>query len=245
MTVYHVAGPSSGLDQLIDVEADRFKNLEFGEETFQTEAKAVLGEYNKNASHPSLKIEETVLATAFKSHTYRHTTLGFLEDIKEMPSKYEYSKQFFKRWYTPDNVMLFIVGDFDDAKLMEQIEKRYGAWAGKAATLEVPAEPAQDAPRTATVTWTLPSLKGLASGLASPLSRPRAATTAAPAPRTTMTSQSQRFFFMKNLNVLRKGPMGRCSIPTSVMGPVLKPAPTVYANYPDLFGLGSASNRGR
>jgi zinc protease len=158
VTVYHVAGPSSGLDHLVEVEADRFKNLEFGEATFQTEAKAVLGEYNKSASHPSLKIEETVLATAFRAHTYRHTTLGFLDDIKAMPDKYEYSKQFFKRWYTPDNVMLFIVGEFDDKKLMAAIEKHYGDWAGTAATVEIPKEGAQAGPRNAQLTWTSPTL---------------------------------------------------------------------------------------
>ncbi|MBK7865322.1 MAG: insulinase family protein [Archangiaceae bacterium] len=158
VTVYHLAGPSSGLEQLVDVEADRFKNLEFGEETFQTEAKAVLGEYNKSASHPSLKIEETVAATAFKSHTYRHTTLGFLDDIKEMPSQYEYSKQFFKRWYTPDNVMLFVVGDFDDKKLMAAVQKHYGDWAGTAATVDIPKEGAQAAARTAQLSWTSPTL---------------------------------------------------------------------------------------
>lgn len=158
VTVYHVAGPSSGLDKLIEVEADRFKNLEYGEATFQTEAKAVLGEYNKSASHPSLKIEETLLATAFKTHPYRHTTLGFLDDIKQMPSRYEYSQQFFKRWYTPDNVMLFIVGDFDDKKLMDAITKAYGDWAGAAATVEIPKEGAQAGPRNASLQWTSPTL---------------------------------------------------------------------------------------
>ncbi len=158
VTVYHSTGPTSGLDQLIEIEADRFKNLEFGEATFQTEAKAVLGEYNKNAANPLLKIEETMLATAFKSHTYRHTTLGFLDDIKEMPSRYEYSKQFFKRWYTPDNVMIYVVGDFDDKKLMASIEKRYGDWAGTAATVDIPKEGAQAAARSASLTWGSPTL---------------------------------------------------------------------------------------
>src|SRR4051812_8865543 len=135
VTVYHVTGPTSGLRQLIDVESDRFMNLDYSEATFQTEAKAVLGEYHKNAANPGLKIEETVLATAFTKHPYQHTTLGFYEDIQAMPSRYEYSKEFFKRWYTPDNTMLFIVGDFDDAKLMADIEKAYGGWSGKAATI--------------------------------------------------------------------------------------------------------------
>jgi zinc protease len=158
VTVYHVSGPSTGLEQLIEIEADRFKNLEFSEQTFQTESKAVLGEYNKSASHPSLKIEETVLATAFKVHTYRHTTLGFLDDIKAMPTQYGYSKEFFKRWYTPDNVIVFVVGDFDEKKVMAAMEKRYGDWAGKAATVDIPKEGAQAGPRNAQLKWEAPTL---------------------------------------------------------------------------------------
>ena len=158
VTVYHLNGPSSAMAKLIEVEADRFMHLEYNEATFQTEAKAVLGEYHKNAANPGLKIEETVLATAFKKHPYQHTTLGFYEDIQAMPTRYTYSKEFFKRWYTPDNTMLFIVGDFDDGKTLALVEANYGSWAGKAATIVVPAEPPQDAPRTAAVTWTNPTL---------------------------------------------------------------------------------------
>jgi zinc protease len=158
VTVYHLNGPSSALAQLVEVEADRFINLDYSESTFQTEAKAVLGEYHKNAANPGLKIAEQLGATAFKVHPYQHTTLGFYEDIQAMPSRYEYSKEFFKRWYTPDNVMIFVVGDFDDAKLMELVEKNYGGWNGKAASLTIPQEPAQDAPRSVSVTWTSPTL---------------------------------------------------------------------------------------
>ncbi len=49
VTVYHLDGPSSALPKLIELEADRFRNLEYNESTFQTEAKAVLGGYHKNA----------------------------------------------------------------------------------------------------------------------------------------------------------------------------------------------------
>ncbi len=158
VTVYFVNGPNSALGQLVEVEADRFMHLDYSEATFQTEAKAVLGEYHKNAASPALKIEETILATAFKVHPYQHTTLGFYEDIQTMPTRYQYSKDFFKRWYTPDSTMLFIVGDFDDTQVMQAVEKNYGTWAGKAASVVVPVEPPQEAPRTATVTWTNPTL---------------------------------------------------------------------------------------
>jgi zinc protease len=173
VTVYYVNGPSSALERLVELEADRFMHLEYNEATFQTEAKAVLGEYHKNAANPGLKIEEAIRAAAFTQHPYRHTTLGFYEDIQAMPTRYAYSKEFFKRWYTPDNTMLFIVGDFDDAKLMQVIERHYNPWTGKAATLVVPAEPPQDAPRTAKVTWPNPTLPRLGFYWHTPAASPK------------------------------------------------------------------------
>ncbi len=158
-TVYHSYGPNAGLEALIEVEADRFRNLEYSEPSFRTEALAVLGEYHKNAARPELRMEEKLGAAAFQKHTYQHTTLGFYDDIKAMPEQYQYSRTFFERWYTPDNSMLFIVGDFDDAKVMAAVREHYGPWArGKTAPVSIPTEPPQREPRTTHVDWEQPTL---------------------------------------------------------------------------------------
>jgi zinc protease len=153
ITNYYSVGPSSGLKTLIDLEADRFQHLEYSEETFATESKAVLGEYHTQATNPWLKLEETLRTTAFTTPSYRHTALGFYEDIQKMPEGYAYSRQFFSRWYTPDNCMIFVAGDFDDAQLMKWVTEAYGGWKGKAAKLEATKEPEQTAPKQAKVDW--------------------------------------------------------------------------------------------
>jgi zinc protease len=152
-TAYHSYGPTTGLDALIEVEADRFRNLEYAEPSFRTEALAVLGEYHKNEARPELKMEEQLLGTAFKAHPYRHTTLGFYEDIKAMPEAYAYSRTFFERWYTPENTLIFIVGDFDDEAVMKQIREQYGPWDRKLAQIPIPAEPPQKEKRSVHIDW--------------------------------------------------------------------------------------------
>jgi zinc protease len=153
VTVYHSYGPNTGLEKLVEIEADRFRNLEYSEPSFQTEALAVLGEYHKNAAQPYLKIEEELGRTAFTKHTYGHTTLGYYDDIKAMPQAYQYSRTFFERWYTPDNVLLVVVGDFDDNTLMQAVRKHYGPWDRKSATVNVPAEPPQTKERSVHIDW--------------------------------------------------------------------------------------------
>ncbi len=157
VTVYTNYGPSSGLAKLIEIEADRFQFLDYEEAAFQTETKAVLGEYNKNFADPGQKLEELMCDLAFTSHTYKHTTMGFLEDIKAMPTMYEYSKSFFARWYRPDNCVVFVVGGFDPDATLAEIKKQYGSWGGTTAKVEIPLEPAQTAPKTLHHEWETPT----------------------------------------------------------------------------------------
>ena len=158
MTVYHLYGPAQALPTVIEYEADRFQNLEYTEAQFRTEAGAILGEYAKSASNPELKLEEKLAETAFNKHTYRHTTIGYLDDVKAMPEGFDYARQFFGRYYKPDNAVVVISGDFDRAKAIQLVRKHYGTWKGKARPAAVPKEPPQTEARRASLEWPTPTL---------------------------------------------------------------------------------------
>jgi zinc protease len=177
-TLYFYAGPKGGLEQVIELEADRFQHLKYAQADFQTEAKAVLGEYNKNASNPAEKMEEVLLDHAFREHTYKHTTIGFKEDILRMPSEFEYSLSFFRRYYRPDACTIFIVGDFDHDAALARIRKEYGGWSGASATPKIPVEPPQAGIRRAAVEWPSDTKPRLQVGWHSPAAGTREATVA-------------------------------------------------------------------
>ena len=152
-TVYFYSGPNAALDKVVELEADRFQRLKYAKQEFQTEAKAVLGEYNKNFSNPSEKMEEALLDHAFTKHTYKHTTIGFKDDILRMPSEFEYSLAFFKRFYRPDACTVFVLGDFNREQALKKIMAEYGGWSGKVEEPKVQAEPPQKEERRARVDW--------------------------------------------------------------------------------------------
>jgi len=168
-TVYTDFGPSSRLLDVIALEADRFRNLSYSEAAFRTEALAVLGEYNKSAAAPWLKLEETLVGTAFTHHTYRHTTLGFLQDIQSMPGKYAYSKKFHQRFYRPDNCIVVVAGHFDLPAVRAAIETHYGTWSGQADQPKIPVEPPQTEERRAAVEWASPTLPRVLFGYKVPV----------------------------------------------------------------------------
>src|SRR5690349_7482692 len=87
-TVYHQTFNKEDLETVLKLEGDRFQNLEYAEPHFRTEALAVLGEYNKINANPTNKLFEVLSDTAFTTHTYKHTTMGFVADIKAMPEQF-------------------------------------------------------------------------------------------------------------------------------------------------------------
>jgi zinc protease len=155
-TVYTLIGPSSELEKMMEVESDRFANLKYDEEAFRTESLAVLGEYNKSVSSPFLPMYEKVRDLAFEKHTYKHTTIGFLADIKAMPGYYEYSRQFLNRFYRPENVTLLVVGDVKPDNVAALAKKYYGGWKKGYQAPSIPAEPEQKEQRKAHIDWPAP-----------------------------------------------------------------------------------------
>ncbi|MBX7196829.1 MAG: insulinase family protein [Sandaracinaceae bacterium] len=140
-TCYTITGPSSALATFVELEADRFQHLSYTEEVFRTEAGAVRGEYQVWSSNPEQPMWEALSELAFTRHTYGHTTIGYLRDIDQMPTRYAYAQRFFQRFYTPDDATLIVVGDFDDATLDGLVDQHYGAWRGRRDQPRIPAEP--------------------------------------------------------------------------------------------------------
>ena len=167
-TCYHVVAASSALPVVMDLESDRFMNLEYGVEAFQKEAAAVLGEYNKNASIPFNALFEKLHDTAYTTHTYKHTTMGFLKDIEDMPNQFEHSLQFFERWYRADNAVLVVAGDVVPDTVFELARRHYGAWRPGIAPFGTPVEPEQPEERSAHIAWDAPTLPLLAMAFHAP-----------------------------------------------------------------------------
>ncbi len=156
------------MEEVIKVEADRFINLYYDEEMLKTEAPVIEGEYYASVSNPSRRLYETLRNTAFEKHSYGHTTLGYLEDILDMPNQYEYSQLFRKRFYAPDNTVLLVAGDFDHEQLMDYVHKYYSDWEPSNYTLVTLVEPPQTKAKRAHYDWPTRTLPRLAIGFHGP-----------------------------------------------------------------------------
>ena len=157
LTNYHITFTKDDLEKVIEIEADRFQNLSYSEDVFRTEALAVKGEYLKNFSNPFSQMYERVSDLMFSTHTYKHTTMGFIEDIEAMPDQLEYSKVFFDRWYRPEKTTVILVGDVDPEATFALVKKYWGGWERGDYNVDVPVEPPLGGPKYEHLQWEGPT----------------------------------------------------------------------------------------
>jgi zinc protease len=154
-THYYSTFAKEDLETILATYADMFQHLAYSEADFKTEARAILGEYNKNSAEPLEKLFEVQRDTFYKVHTYKHTTMGFINDVENMPSEYAYSKTFFERWYRPQYTTVIVAGDVTPEGVLPLIEKYWSGWKGGGAEPPaIPKEPAPKGPYYAHVPWT-------------------------------------------------------------------------------------------
>ena len=156
-TNYHITFTKSDLEKVIEIEADRFKNLAYSEEDFRTEALAVKGEYLKNFSNPISQMFERVSDLMYDQHTYKHTTMGFIADIEAMPDQLEYSNVFFDRWYRPEKTVVILVGDVDAEAAFDLVEKYWGDWERGDYAVDIPQDGPRAGPKYEHLKWDSPT----------------------------------------------------------------------------------------
>ncbi len=171
-TNYHITCAAEDLEAILEIEADRFLNLGYSEEDFKTEARAILGEYNKSASDPLIKLIEVQRDNAFTTHPYKHTTMGFIRDIEDMPNQFEYSRTFFDRWYRPEFSTIIVAGDVKPDTLVNLVYRYFRDWRpGPSPETVIPQEPAPAGATVAHVPWATATLPWVTVGFRGPAFR--------------------------------------------------------------------------
>lgn len=171
-TVYTSTLPSSELPRMIEIQADRFQNLSYDEQAHIQECGAVLGEFNIGKADPGTVLYEKLFETAYTTHTYRHTDMGWEEDVRSMPEGYDYGRLFFKRHYRPDNCAIVVAGDFEKGRVLSQILKHYQLWKPGAEVANPDPEPQQTGARRAEITWPGPTTPRIVMGFHVPAYNP-------------------------------------------------------------------------
>lgn len=123
-TNYFATVPSTALPLLIELEADRMRNLALRESDRRPEMTVVRNEFERGENMPLEALSKELWAAAFIAHPYHHETIGWRSDIERVPIGK--LRAFYDTFYWPDNATVTVIGDFDPAATLAEIRRRYG-----------------------------------------------------------------------------------------------------------------------
>jgi zinc protease len=124
-TTYLETATKDALDRMLFIESERMSNCLYHPDDCESERTVIISELQGGENDPDQLLDQELTATAFKAHTYRHPTIGWLSDLETMTRDDLYG--YYRRYYVPNNATLVIVGDVDTDEALRRADHYFGA----------------------------------------------------------------------------------------------------------------------
>jgi zinc protease len=126
MTGYFANIVADRLDLILEIEADRMRNLLLDPAEIDSERKVVMEERRmRTEDDPDGSIYEAMSSLAFKASPYRWPIIGWMADIARInPTEL---RAFYNTYYQPNNAILVVVGDVKAADVLARVRRYFGA----------------------------------------------------------------------------------------------------------------------
>lgn len=145
VTQYHMTVPADDLEVALRIEASRMRSVKDDEADWERERGAIEQEISQDDSNPLNVFYRSLEATAYEGTPYGQDGLGTRASFDKTTASM--LRDFYRKWYGPNNAILVIAGDVDPSKAMVQVRALFGAIPRRPtpARAAVVLEPLQDA----------------------------------------------------------------------------------------------------
>jgi zinc protease len=127
-TAYFQRISADRLDLVMEMEADRMRNLRLTEDDVATERQVILEERaQRTDSNPDALLSEQMRAAQFQNSPYGIPVIGWRHEMEALSR--EDALSYYERFYAPNNATLVIAGDVDPEAVKALAEKHYGVLA--------------------------------------------------------------------------------------------------------------------
>lgn len=123
-TVYYIVSASRFLETALDILADAMQNSTFDPAELGKELEVVLEEIKRGEDSPTRVLSQELFATAYDEHPYNRPVIGTSESVRSFTR--EKIVNFYNKWYSPENMVLVIAGDFQKENIRPRIEETFG-----------------------------------------------------------------------------------------------------------------------
>ncbi|MEO0284089.1 MAG: insulinase family protein [candidate division WOR-3 bacterium] len=133
-TAYFFSGPDKNFKEGIYLLYLMLFKSNFPDKEFEKEKGVVLQEMYQDRSREYNIIKEKVDSIIYKGTNYSHPVIGYENTIKNL--KKEKVIEFYKRFYAPNNMTIFVMGDIDEKELIDLLKKTFGNESTKKIIIE-------------------------------------------------------------------------------------------------------------
>ena len=157
ITNYYITLPRQNVETGFWLESDRMLSLDFNEKSLEVQRQVVIEEFKqRNLNQPYGDVGHLVRDMAYKKHSYQWPTIG-KETSHIANATLDEVKDFFFRFYAPDNAILAVTGNISFEDTVALAEKWFGSIPRRnVATRNLPKEPVQTEERRQTVERNVP-----------------------------------------------------------------------------------------
>ena len=161
MTNFYATVPAENLETLLWLESDRMLSLKMNKKALNAQRKVVVEEFKETTlNEPYGDVWHHLGDMTYKAHPYRWPVIGLTPQHVEEATLIDV-KDFFQKFYVPNNAILVIAGNFQKVGGTEGVARMVEKWFGNVPKGNVPPrrlpqEPAQTAPLRRTVEAAVP-----------------------------------------------------------------------------------------
>src|SRR5580692_371473 len=128
ITQYFVTVPAQDLELAMRLDSACMQDIEDSEEQWKEERGAIEQEVSRDLSNPTYKFITRLNEDMFSGTAYSHDALGTHDSFEATTG--EMLKEFYKKWYAPNNAILVIAGDVEPGAVLASVKELYGKSAG-------------------------------------------------------------------------------------------------------------------
>ncbi len=129
-TVYYENISAANLPEVLKLEADRMQNLNFSDKDFINEMSVIREERRqRNEDTAAGKMWEHIFLNSFTKPSMRASVIGYMDDLHTL--KADDLRDWYRRFYAPNNATLVIVGDVDAKQTIQTASKLFGSIPAK------------------------------------------------------------------------------------------------------------------
>jgi len=139
MTAYFATVEQDKLPAMLVLEADRMRNALIDDKALASENRVVISELQGYENSPAYRLGRAVMRQAFPDSPYGLPVGGTKADVEKFTV--EQVRNYYQRFYRPDNATLIVVGNFQTDQLLKQVRQSFGS-------IPKPAVPLPETPRT-------------------------------------------------------------------------------------------------